>query len=177
MEIRNIAFTDLEMSGLDPKKHEIIEMGLILADAQTLEILERLNLKIQPEDLASADPASLVFNGYSNEEWTDAVSLKDAMTEYARLTQGALFAAWNSPYDWSFIVQAFYKTGLQNSMDYHTLDVFTAGYEKLAHNPDVEVFKLSGLCKYFGIPKEPMPHRAINGAERAYEVYKKLKTL
>ena len=33
----SIAFTDFEMSGIDPLRHEILEIGLIVADMETLE--------------------------------------------------------------------------------------------------------------------------------------------
>lgn len=173
----NIAFTDLEMTGVDPLRHEIIEIGLVIADRTTLEVRAELDIKVKPQHLETADPASLAFAGYREEEWKDASPLPNALKEYAQLVHGSIFAAWNAPYDWIFLASAFRKTGIENPLDYHTLDVFSLAFEKLGTKPDANVFRLPKLCRYLDIPKEPIPHRAINGARIAYEVYKKLKAL
>mgnify|MGYP001583431399 FL=1 len=44
-------------------------------------------------------------------------------------------------------------------------------------NRGLRYFNLDGIAEFFGMPKEPLPHRAINGAMRALEVYKKLMAL
>ncbi len=39
-----IAVTDLETTGLDPKIHEIIDIGLLVVDSKKLEIIDRLDM-------------------------------------------------------------------------------------------------------------------------------------
>lgn len=172
----NIAFTDFEMSGLDPLRHEIVEFGVVVADASTLEIIGEMDKKVRMERPESADPESLVFLGYRDELWKDAISIREALEEYTALTRGALFAAWNTPYDWTFLVETYRRAGVKNPLDYHSLDVASIAYEKLRLEQDFSI-KLTAMCKRLGIEKEPMPHRAINGARTAYEVYKKLRAL
>ncbi|MDA1334408.1 MAG: 3'-5' exonuclease [bacterium] len=172
-----IAFTDLEMTGLNPLEHEVIEIGAIIADIETLEEVARVNIKVKPEHIETATTEALKVNGYKEEDWEDALSLKESLEQYAEAAQDSIFAAWNTPFDWTFLQAAFTSTGITNPLDYHTIDVFTASYEKLHGTPDINYHKLSGVCEYFEIPKEPYPHRAVNGAERAYEVYKKLREL
>ncbi|MEK7630542.1 MAG: 3'-5' exonuclease [Patescibacteria group bacterium] len=172
----NIAFTDFEMSGLDSLRHEIVEFGVVVADADTLEIIGEMDKKVRMERPESADPESLVFLGYRDELWKDAISIREALEEYSALARGALFAAWNTPYDWTFLVEAYRQNGIKNPLDYHSLDVASVAYEKLRLEPDFSI-KLTAICKRLAIEKEPMPHRAINGARTAYEVYKKLRAL
>ena len=174
---KKIAITDFEMTGLDPCRHEIIEFGVIIADANTLEIVATMDKKVKPEHLETANAESLTFAGYKEEEWREAISLKSALEEYSWLTQEAIFAAWPSYADWTFLVEAYRKTALKNPLDYHIIDVWTLAYEKLKDKPELGSLKLSTVCDYFGIPREPMPHRAINGAQKVYEVYKKLREL
>jgi len=177
MKPKKIAFTDLEMTGLDPLKHEIIEFGLVVADEELLEILARYDQKVKPEHIETAQKEALGVAGYKEEDWKDAILLKDALAKYSELAEGALFAAWNTPFDWTFLSEAYRKTEMKNPFDYHTLDVFSIAHEKLRADTSVETFRLSRLCEHFGIPREPMPHRAINGAERAHALYKKLREL
>jgi DNA polymerase III epsilon subunit-like protein len=176
MSFSKIAFTDFEMSGLDPLRHEIVEFGVVVADADTLEIIGEMDKKVRMERPDNADPESLVFLGYRDELWKDAISIREALTQYNALVQGALFAAWNTPFDWTFLAEAYRQTGIKNPLDYHSLDVTGIAYEKLRLETDF-VLKLTYACKRLGIEKEPMPHRAINGARTAYEVYKKLRAL
>ncbi len=176
MEIDRIAFTDFEMTGLDPLRHEIIEFGVVVASADTLEILGEMNRKVKPEHMETADPASLAFTGYREDNWREAISLEEALGEYSLLVnERAIFAAWNTPFDWSFLVEAFRKKGIKNPLGYHTLDVCGVAFEKLRADKTIETLKLSKISTHLGIPKEPMPHRAINGARAVYEVYKKLR--
>lgn len=175
MHQSRIAFTDLEMTGLDPLRHEIIEFGMILADRETLEEIARFEKKVIPEHIELGMPEAFAVNGYKPELWLDAVSLTTALEEYSSLVTDAIFAAWNTPFDWTFLAEAYKKTGIQNPLDYHTIDVFTLAFEKLAHEPAIEKFRLSRVAEFLGIQKEPMPHRAVNGAEQAYFVYKKLR--
>ena len=165
------------MSGLDPLKHEIIEFGLVVADADSLEVIAEMDRKVRMERPETANAESLKFAGYREENWHNAISIREALEEYSKLANGALFAAWNTPFDWTFLAQAYRAADIKNPLDYHTLDIFAVAYEKLRDNTDIDALKLSAICKYFGVEKEPKPHRAINGARKVYEVYKKLREL
>ena len=178
MKIRKIAFTDFEMTGLDPLHHEIIEFGVVLADSQTLEIIGEMDRKVRPEHIETADPEALAFVGYREKDWREAISLEEALCEYSALVgEDTIFAAWNTPSDWLFLMEAFRKKSIKNPLDYHTLDVVGVAFQKLNGNESVEKLKLSKISEYFGIPKEPRPHRALNGARSVYEVYKKLRSI
>ena len=175
--MKKIAFTDFEMSGLDPNKHEIIEFGVVVADADTLEVIAEMDKKVRMEHPETGNPDSLAFAGYREENWASAASIQEGLEEYSKIAEGALFAAWNTPSDWNFLAQAYKNTGIKNPLDYHTLDIFGIAFEKLRKDPMINIWKLSALCQDLGIEKEPMPHRAINGARKAYEVYKKLREI
>lgn len=170
---RPIAITDCEMTGLDSSRHELIEIGLVLIDQPGLNIIDTFEVKIRPEHIETADPKALQVNGYTSESWQNAVSLKEAMEQYGRKTQNAIFAAYNIAVDWSFIDLAFKKTGVSHSMDYHMIDIPSIAWAKLRHT-SIEKIRLSVLAPLLGVPPEPEVHRAINGANVAYQILKKL---
>lgn len=170
---RPVAITDVETTGIDPKTQEIVEIGLVLVNQQTLEIVETLEVKARPEHLETATEFALKLNGYNAADWQNAPTLQTAMSLYGEATKDAIFCAHNVTFDWSFILEAFQKTGVKNLLDYHRVDLFTMAWMKL-RNSGLEKFNMNEVAKYLGIPEEPMPHRAINGAMTAYEIYKRM---
>lgn len=170
---RPIAITDLETTGLDSSVHEIIEIGLVLVDQKTLDIIDTLDIKVCPEHISTAQQRALELNGYNEADWRDAVSLGKAMALYADKTRDAIFCAHNITFDWSFMSAAFKKTHVINEMDYHRLDTFTMAWMKL-RDTKLEKFNGDALLEFFGLEKEPPIHRAINGAMKAYKIFKRL---
>ncbi|MEK7576646.1 MAG: 3'-5' exonuclease [Patescibacteria group bacterium] len=177
LPIKNIAITDFEFTGLDPTLHEIIEVGVIVVGGETMNEITRFESKIKPEHLENASGESLAIAGYVEKDWENALTLHDALTKYLEVTKDCIFAAWCSPYDWIFLLEAFKKTGIKNPFGHRSIDLFTVAHEKLKNKEDITGLGLSSLCTYFGIPKEPIPHRAINGAQSAFDIYKKLREL
>ncbi|MEK7462857.1 MAG: 3'-5' exonuclease [Patescibacteria group bacterium] len=170
---RPIAITDVETTGLDPKVHEIVEIGLVIIDQTTLEIINKLNIKVKPEHIETASEYALKLNGYNVADWEKAISLPEAMALYAEKTKEAMFCAHNVTFDWSFIDAAFKKTGVKNEMDYHRLDLFTMAWLKFSDS-GLEKFNMNEIAKFLGIPEEPMPHCGITGAMTEYEIFKEI---
>ncbi|MES3005242.1 MAG: 3'-5' exonuclease [Patescibacteria group bacterium] len=168
-----IAITDLETSGLDEQTHEILEIGLVVFDSNTFEILDTLDIKIKPEYPERFDPEAIRINGYNENEWKHAVSLKTAMHLYSEKTSDAIFCAHNMIFDFKFIKKAFEKTSLPIPFNRHSIDIFTLAWAKISHD-DTTRWSLKAICEYLNIPPEPSTHRAFNGAMAEYQVYKKL---
>lgn len=120
---RAIAMTDLETSGDVFGLHEILEIGLVVFDQNNFEILDTLNVKIKPLHIENAVPAALERNGFREENWDDAVSLKEGIEQYVQKTKGCIFCAYNATFDWGFMNEAFRKTGVKDLMDYHRIDL------------------------------------------------------
>ena len=174
---RPLAITDVETTGFDADIHEIIEIGLVLVDQQTLKIKDEWTVKIKPRKIKTAAEKALKVAGYNKLDWLKAVELKEAMEVYSKKTKSAIFLAHNSFFDWSFIAQAFKSTGVEDHTDYHRLDLFSIawGLSRNKKLKDLSKFNLSEMCKYFNIDPEPLPHRAPNGARKELEILKKLQ--
>lgn len=181
MRKNNLAFVDIETTGFDKEKHEIIEIGLVLVeqlgnDGKEFKVLGEFEYKIKPEHIETADPQALKVNGYDEGQWLFASSLKDVMKVFAEKTKDAIFVAHNLTFDYSFIEDAFKKTGVENQMFYPKLDTISMAYAKLHTNQKVEKFRLQKLCEYFGIQNNKA-HTALSDAIALFEVYKKLMNL
>jgi len=171
-----IAIVDVETTGLDECFHEIIEIGAVIFDDQTFEILDTVDIKIKPEhpDRMMRDAQRL--NGYNPEEWEDAMTLNKAMLIFTEKTRGAIFCAQNMIFDWEFIKEASRKTKNVLRFHYRRLDIPSMAWAKLPSN-SVKSVSLKALCAYFEVDPEPEMHRALNGAMAEFGVYKKLNPL
>lgn len=164
-----IAVVDCETTGLDPSKHEIIEIGCVIFDDKTFEILDTVDLKVRPRHISTADPEAIKINGYTPEKWEGALRLGAAVHILMEKADDAMFCAHNVSFDYSFIR----ATGVLDSFDHHKVDLFSLAWAKIPHRK-MPHWSLESICEYLGIKSEPKIHRAINGAMAGYEVYKKL---
>lgn len=175
MRNEDLIFVDIETTGTDPEKHEIIELAYILVrqDKGAFTVVEERELKIKPEHIETAEPTALRINGYDEGQWIFASSLADAMKLFSEKSKGAVFVAQNVTFDYSFIERALTKTGVPNEMFYAKLDTISMAYAKLYKDPRAEKFQLKKLCEYFGI-ENPKAHTALADTRATFEVFKRL---
>jgi len=172
MKKHNLAFIDIETTGLDVGKHEIIEIGCVLTSPD-FDVIEKFELKIKPEHIMDADPTSLKVNKYDPLKWEDAYTLKEAMKILSTKVKDFIMVGHNVAFDAGFLEHAYSKTGIGNSMHYHKLDTVSIAWAKLHREPDLEHFSLRDLCERFGIKNEKA-HTALSDARATFELYKKL---
>ena len=180
MKKHNLAFIDIETTGLDPLKHEIIEFGCILAKqlpqvgrGPKLELIEEFEFKIKPEHLEMADPQALRINGYNEADWLFAGELKQVLKTVAEKTEGAIMVAQNVTFDWSFLDAGFKKTGIENKMHYPKLDLLSIAFARLYNDEKAQYFNLKSLTELCGLSNE-RAHTALADTRVTYEIYKKL---
>lgn len=172
------AFIDVETTGLDKDKHEIIELAAVIAKNKDgiFTVIDELDLKIQPKNIEKADPQALRVNGYNEADWLFAVELEDAMKSFAEKTEGAIFIAHNATFDYGFIEEAFKKTGVQNRMHRYVLDSLSIAFGILNINDDVGKLSLGSLCQKYGVENKKA-HSAFADAYATYEVFKAMMKL
>lgn len=180
MQKYNLAFIDLETTGFNPDKHEIIEIGCVLAKhvrregkGPELEIIDEFDIKVKPERLQDADPDALDVNGYNDADWLFASDLKSALESLSERAQGANMLAQNVSFDAGFLDKAFRVTGVENKMRRHKLDLLSMYFAKYYDDMTIQRYSLASMCEHFGI-ENSKAHTALSDAKAAYEVYKKL---
>ncbi len=172
---RLLAFSDFKTTGPDSTLHEILEIGLVVVDPKTFRTTDHLSEKVRPEHLETAMPRALAQVCYNEFDWQGACLPEDALRHYAEKTKGAILCVSNRASN-LFLQAAFSKTGVQNEMCLNSLDFWTMAWIKL-HRAGLAKFTLGEVAQYFGIPKEPRPHRALQGALDLFEIYKRLTAL
>lgn len=175
MDKNNLAFVDIETTGLNVIQHEVIEIGVVITTPD-LKVIEEFEVKIKPEHIENADPVALKVNHYDPENWKEAVTLKEAMQIIATKTKDCIMIGQNVAFDSGFLEHAFAKTNIKNSMHYHKLDTISIAWAKLHGDPTLTHFSLRDLCARFGIVIKNA-HTGLGDARATYELYKKLMEL
>ena len=175
----DLAFIDFETTGLGFDS-EIIEMAVITASHESLEVLEEWSVKVKPKDLSRADLESLVINGYNDAEWVDALETKPALQIFLEKTSGKVLIGHNLCVDWLWLHRSLFENGMLASMKfesgkfyYQGFDTVSLAYSKLRNVTGIEKFSLDELTKYFGINRL-QAHRALDDARATYELFVKL---
>lgn len=168
-----LAIIDLETTGLDAQKDEIIEIGMVLCNSRDFTILDTFDVKVKPEHPETGHPKAYEVNGYNEEEWKDAVTLRQALILLTEKAQKATMMSYNVTFDSAFLQAAFSQTGVEDTMHYLRLDLMTLAWGKLPHSR-MASWSLKSVCTFLDIKPEPAVHRGANGAMKAYEVYRRL---
>lgn len=182
MKHHRLAFVDLETTGLDPFRHEIIEIGIVLVEQkkdlfgkQSLELISEHEMLLRPEHIETADPKALGVSKYDKQKWGNAVSQKEGLAWAAALLDGTVFVAQNVSFDWGFLRKAGNEYGVdfEKAVHYHKLDLASMVFGKLYHDPKLSRFSLREMTEYFGVVNEKA-HTALPDARATFEVCEKL---
>lgn len=173
-----IAFIDIETTGLDSTKHEIIELAAVIAKMKdgVLEVIDQLDLKVIPQRIEDAEPQALRINGYNDADWLFAISIEEALKLLMQKAKGAVFAAHNATFDYGFIEAALRRHGIENTMHYHRLDTLSMAFALQHTNDDIGKLSLKALCEKYGIENK-RAHSAFADTYALYEVFKKMFNL
>ncbi len=171
-----LAFIDLETTGVDPSRHEIIEIGVVRAQQtgdpkEPLREVDRFEIKIIPEHLERADPKALQVNHYKPEAWMNAVSFQDASIILDEKLKGHILVAQNVTFDVNFLTRAYENIGksLNNIVYYHRLDLASFAIGKEYWNPTYRRFTLNELTQNAGV-RNARAHSALADAVVTFEI-------
>lgn len=191
MEFTKLAFVDLETTGIDPVRlvenrlvvpyHEIIEVGCVLARMSDLKIEDEFEMKVRPEHPERLTPSAQEVNGFNKRNWRNAHSLEEVMQKFVEFASGSMLIGGNIAFDWSFLLIGLSRAGLtKEELDEHLYyskresHSFAAGRLIAPGEPlDIGAFSGRALETRLGISPESKPHRAINGARKMHETFRK----
>jgi len=174
---------DVETSGLDPKKYSILSIGAIDFDQPERAPFYR---ECQIWEGASVSKEALAVNGFTEAECTDPSRglFEDtirAFWHWIEQSNEVTIAGQNTSFDRDFINNSFQRVGIHFQFAFRTLDLHTVAYiHHLEHGIPVpqknkhSALSLDAILKYVGMPTEPRPHLAINGAKLEAEAFSRL---
>lgn len=157
---------DLETTGLDPRAHEILEIGAVRL-APDLKELGAFSIKIRPSHIETAMPEALAVNGYTPERWADAAPIQETLKRFAEFGAHAMLSGYNITLDWEFLHAALSTNDIPSAFPYHRLDVFSLAFAWAVKRGITVPLDLQSICRQLSIPPPPEPHQALEDARAA----------
>jgi DNA polymerase III epsilon subunit-like protein len=172
---------DCEMTGLDVYNCAVLSVGVIDLE----NITRRIYIEMRPFENALIQDEGLAVNGYTREQITKfPLSQKEGLELLKEFFEGSssrTVLGQNVMYDVVFLNKAFEREEIDCKIPYRVLDLHSMVCTKLLlSNQEIPMeerkstLNLDSLLKLAGIPEEPRPHIAMNGALSAAEVYFRL---
>lgn len=91
--------------------------------------------------------------------------------DFLKFSNDCVPVAHNPSFDRSFVTMAAAAAGIDRlELDYHWIGTESLAWPLFSARR-ISNLSLGAICEHFGVPKEPDPHRAINGAEACREAY------
>ena len=164
---------DLEMSGANPREHEVIDIGGVLAErASAFPERGSWGERVRPLHIGTADHAALKIAGYQAKAWREAVALEDAFGKIAELGRGATIAGWGINNDMAFLAETSRRVGIPWPFATVAVDIQHIA-RRLLGKGDVDRFNLGHVADRLGIGRMG-EHGALADAYATYDVLLKL---
>ncbi len=173
---------DVESTGIEPTKHSILSIGAI----DFLNPKNQFYGECRIWDGAHIMDEALAVNGFSREEivsekkQTEESLVKSFLTWVESVSEHTI-AGQNPSFDRDAIHKAAERYHINWPLAYRTIDLHTACYchmIKRGVTPPIANKRTDlnsdKIMKYVGIPTEPHPHNALNGAKVAAEALSRL---
>ncbi len=183
-------FLDIETSGLNTKKHRILEIAIKILDLETLNIEKSYSsiIKQSPDIWKRSDPFSLKINGFTwdlvstgKDEEQAAEEISALFLKKRILRENALYICQNPSFDRAFFSQLI-DVDIQEKhlWPYHWLDLASMYWsrrlqsyqDKMTSAPWETGVSKDSIASQYHLPKENQPHRAMNGVDHLILCYK-----
>ena len=168
---RRLAVVDVETSGLSPKRHQLLQVGLVTVDAAGT-VLDRWSSLVHPRQrfLFRVGPTKL--HGIRRRDARGAPPAPPVLAELAERLAGTIFVAHNAKFDLAFLRHAAARHGVQLPIS-HVL--CTLELSRLLDPERTRSHRLGDLCARYGI-ELVRPHDALADADATAAVLPHLLT-
>ncbi|MBI4450945.1 3'-5' exonuclease [Candidatus Woesearchaeota archaeon] len=171
---------DVETTGLDPARHAVVSIGAVdVCDAKRTFYEE-----CRIWDGAAVDDEALAVNGFTREKIAAGKDPNDVIRQFlswADVCPTKILAGQNPALDLSMLQAACRRAGITWPLGHRTIDLHAVCFtHMLAHGLDPPTrngrpdLRSDAIMGYVGLPAEPRPHFALNGAKWEAEAFSRL---
>jgi DNA polymerase III epsilon subunit-like protein len=171
-----ITVLDTETTGLDPKQHEIIQFAAVrvyLKDDGSINITDKIDIKIKPKDILLASPHALKINGYTEAAWIGALEIdKHLSTIENFISTSDFLLGQNLIFDMRFLAKAFANANKKINFGRYADTRQMAN--KLVAKGILKNASMDRLCEHYDIKFHGRAHTALTDCQRTINVWLKL---
>ncbi len=175
---------DVETTGLNPKKHSIVSIGAVEFDDPE----NSFYVACRVFDGADVSDEALAINGFSRESLANPrkptlESAVKSLLEWSANCNYRTIAGENPTFDRDFLRASAERYNLPWTLGRRTVDLHSVSYakhlelgkhNKLPLKDGVSELRADATYSFVGIPEEPKPHHALNGAKWEAEAFSRL---
>lgn len=185
---RPLAYLDTETTGLDPSRHEIIDIAIVFnlprvlraeGEPWTRNLVVRDGVAvyqtlIRPARIEDASPEALQINGYASDPgpWRSAPEFGQVAEDIYEILANTIMVGHNVAFDGAFLEAELRRAGVGKRLPYHRIDTVTLAHEHLVPC-GLDSLSLKNVCTMLGISNEG-EHRALPDALRCRAVHRTL---
>ncbi|MBI1968435.1 3'-5' exonuclease [Candidatus Woesearchaeota archaeon] len=173
---------DVETSGLDPQKNSILSIGAV----EFHNPKNQFSVECRPFDGAEVSDGALRINGFTTESIFEPSkpTLELAIKKFLEWASCCLYktlAGENPSFDKEFLQASAERYTVEWKLGRRTVDLHSISYAKhlelgkipLLQN-GISELRADATYSFVGIPEEPTPHNALNGAKWEAEAFSRL---
>lgn len=178
---KDILIIDVEATGIDYQKNELIQLAGVLLDKKTLKEKKSFESFIKPVKWRNRDPEAMAVNKIEWSQLAKAPSLKTVITKFEKhFGTNVVLAPYGTIMDTAMLRIAYQKTGKTYKYDYHVFDVWPLCYTYMAkkklltNKKRFSGFSLNDIANHFKIKIPSNRHTALADCRLEAEVLRKL---
>jgi DNA polymerase III epsilon subunit-like protein len=164
-----LAIIDCETTGLNLRKHEIIELAVILYSQRKDKVLKKWCRKVKPLNIKTASKKALQINGYEKHTKEYTGDIFDTIVRFNKLVEGCILVGQNVSFDINFINKYLRKYKIKPLFGRRYVELMGLAWPQVRNH--LENISLKDLCDHFNISNENA-HSAFIDCERTLEVYR-----
>jgi DNA polymerase-3 subunit epsilon len=127
---KDLLLIDLEMTGLDVEKHEIIQISAVLLDRKTLKEKSFFNSYVKSTKWKNRDPEAMAVNKIHSEWLRNSPSLKKVLFSFSKKfnPKQVILSYYGGPLDMDFLRFAYKRSKIKWQFDYHYFNLWAYFY-------------------------------------------------
>jgi DNA polymerase III epsilon subunit-like protein len=179
---KDLLLIDLEMTGLDVQKHEIIQLSAVLLDKKTLKEKSFFNSYIKPTKWKNRDPEAMAVNKISSEWLSESPSIGEVLKAFNKKfnPKDVILSYYGGPLDLDFLRFAYKHCKIEWNFDYHFFNLWAlffgilAGKNNLNNLKKFTGFTLEDLVKKYQVRVNGSRHDALTDCRIEAEILRKI---
>jgi DNA polymerase III epsilon subunit family exonuclease len=162
------AVVDVETSGLSPRRHRVLQIGVVVVDAHGV-VLRRWSTLVRPRRWwPRVGPTHI--HGITRRDLRAATTTRDALERFRQVAGDSVIVAHNAEFDLAFLRAAARRSGVD--LEFHTT-LCTLRASRALDPGRARSHRLAALCERYGI-ELVTPHDALADAAATAAVLPKL---
>ena len=148
---------DLELTGLDPKQHEIVSVAWVMLEQQCIKLSQaehHINKGVKQLD------QSPVYHGIARQDIAKGLSLKMILTQLSAHFEDTILVFHNSTLDWGFLKLAYAELGItvRPKLILDTLQIEKKRLHQQGHDIALDELTLSACRERYELPHYTCHH-------------------